>query len=281
MKRAGLIVCFLTLCLLLCSCTSVLCKGTEYRLLKQDGKYYIQFHTDYSHEKYNAALPNDGSRPPFYPVYPSAAALREALLSGEMPYYYLAGLNAKAATAPLEILDPEMLYDVRLPEGLAVESVRWEGNRYVFDISSSAMEKEVTVTVLSQGEYTRLLMENYQNGGCGIGCTALSFQRNEYRDSMKLRYCTGTGYNTRYYAAFLYEFETPQGVRYICETHELASDGGDVFPKSDGLSDPGSEPVVHIFWSDGSGYFWVKASLRDMSVTDLWLNSFRLTPITK
>lgn len=281
MKRLCLLPLLFAVCLLLCSCTRVLCKGPEYRLLKENGSYYIQFHTNYSHEKYNASLPGDGSRPPFYPTYTTAAELQEALLGGEMPYYYLAGLNAKAATAPLEILDPERLYDVRLPEGLSVESVRWEGSRYVFSVSHSAMES-VEVSVLSQGEYRRILAEQYQNGGCDSRCTTLSLEHNEYRNSKKLRYCTGAGSDTEYYAAFLYEFETAQGVRYVCETSLLGSQNGDVFPESNsGLSAPGYEPGVHMLWSDGEGYFWVKAALKDMFVTDLWLGSFQMIPTEK
>jgi len=278
MKRSCLLPLLLAICLALCGCTTVVCNGPEYRLLKENGSYYIQFHTDYSHEKYNASLPEDGSRPPFYPTYTTAAELREALLSGNAPYYYLAGLNAKAATAPLEILDPERLYDVRLPAGLSVESVRWEGSRYVFSVTDTAMAS-VEVSVLSQGEYGRVLAEQYQNGGCDTHSTTLSFEQNGYRNSKKLRYCIGTGYDTEYYAAFLYEFETAGGVRYVCETSRLGSKNGDVFPESNsGLSAPGYEPVVHMLWTDGEGYFWVKATLKDMFVTDLWLNSFQMIP---
>ena len=85
MKRSCLLPLLLAICLALCGCTTVVCNGPEYRLLKENGSYYIQFHTDYSHEKYNASLPEDGSRPPFYPTYTTAAELREALLDAMHP----------------------------------------------------------------------------------------------------------------------------------------------------------------------------------------------------
>lgn len=293
MRRICLLPLLFALCLLFCSCTSVLCSGEDYQLLKADGKYYIQFHTDYSHEKFMASLPQELPSS-FYPTYASVSELQEALLGGKVPYYALAGLNAKAATEPLEILNPERLYNVKLPEGLTVEAVQWKGDRYDFLIPEVRIETEpvydappgvqhtqyaqtVEVCVLSRGEYERVLMEQYQNAGIDSSCVTLELEQHSYRNSKKLRYCTGSGSDTAYYAAYFYEFQTPQGIRYICEIHKLPNETlTDVM--SAGIAYH-IDPVVHMLWSDGSGCFWVKATLQNMSVTDDWINGFQLLPV--
>lgn len=292
MKRICLLACCLAVCLLLCSCTAVLCSGEDYQLLKTDGKYYIQFHTEYSHEKFMASLPQELPAS-FYPTYPSVSALQDALLGGKVPYYALAGINARAATEPLEILNPERLYDVRLPEGLTVEFVLWKGDRYDFVIPEARIETEpvydsppgvqytqytqaVEVCVLSRREYERVLMEQYQNAGVDSSCATLELEQHSYRNAKKLRYCKSSGSDTVYYAAYFYEYRTAQGVRYICETYKLPSEN-----VTDAIGTDQSCPVVHMLWSDGAGCFWVKADLQNVAVTDTWIESFQMLPIER
>lgn len=284
MYKKAFLLYFLIFSLFVSGCNTTLCDNTDFKIYKEDGRWFIQFYKDYM-------LPTShGSREASFPKFDTVNEMKQAVATGNIPYSNMMDIHQNTKTEPFEIIDPTLWYEFSLPQYRSVKAVSWEGDAIRYYINGYNSEKDnpngfkysafetFSVTILKKSDYEKKL----ENANSKVAQDDLSIRLKEqvpYQNATKYVYdpIGGEGYY-RYETIFVYDFKASDENRHVFESY--TSDKSGRFHKNGSdLMAAGNARIVDIYWTDGTAYFWVHVNTT-IPVTDEWLQAFQMTPIT-
>lgn len=280
MNKKFLVLYILIISLLFSGCTSTLCDNQDYKIFKENEKWFIQFYKDYEQRvgQYEVSVPK----------FDSATEMSKTISTGNAPYYSMLSIHAWARREPFEIVDPTRWYELSLPQYRSLQKIHWRGQDTIYYVNGYDSEEDnpagfqysaqelITVSILKKEKYEEKLQKAFPDMA-KVDYSLKSYEKVSYRNAAKCVYNKGIN-QPDYYTVFRYEYETPEGIRYVTETFDI--DEVENTQKNDTeLTAPGNYRDINIYWTDGFGYFWLEATT-NIPVTDEWLQAFQMTPIT-
>lgn len=270
MKLKSLLwVCLLLMALCACSDNVV---EKQYTIYKEDGKTYAEFLMTESDDgdTSDGALSCCIAKEVVYPMFGSAAEMKEKILSGEIPEERLSGLRAQAdENNVLEIMDLNNIYELRLPEGMRYNYVRWYGKQYLFDIGTIGNGEAWGVVTWGDRDYydrqysDKLSHLNFED------VTIITDSVVADRNARVIHFTNFTGE----YKELIYDVATPAGTVRVLEHYTLDH-------YEDRLAESKTVPdMVQVFGDQSGqcfyGYFW---DINERPSLE-WFASFALDPV--
>ena len=261
MKLKSLLwVCILLM--VLCACSDHAAEK-QYTIYKEDGKTYMEF----LQKESNDGEVSDGTK---YPMFESAAEMKEKILSGEIPEESISGLREMADdNNTLEIMNLENICELCLPEGMKYNYVRWYVGYYVFDIGTIGNGEVWGVVTWGDKDYYD---RQYNNR-----LTHLDFETVKIieesatadRNARVIHYTNDTGE----YRELIYNVTTPKGTVRVQE-HYTLDHYGDRVAESETVPD-----AVYVFGDQCGQYFYGYFRGINERPSLEWFASFALDPV--
>ena len=269
MKLKSLLwVCILLMALCACSDNVV---EKQYTIYKENGKTYMEFLPEDSAADNNSdgAL-KSATQDLQYPKFDSASEMKEKIQSGDIPSERLSGLRAQAdENNDLEIMDLNDICELRLPEGMRYNYVKWYGKQYVFDIGTIGNgEAWGVVTWGDRDYYDRQYSDNLSHLSFET-VTIITDSVVADRNARVVHFTNSTGE----YKDLIYNITTPTGTVCVLEHYTI-----DHYIEGSAESETVPD-VVYVFGDEGNRYFY--GYFRGISERPSleWFASFALDPV--
>lgn len=263
-----------SLCLvvaLLCSCaTPTLVEHENYKIYKEDGKWYLELPPDKYEQYWNDWQEEYTSEDayihyaaPIPPMFNTFSEMQEKIVSGDIPFERLAALwEMIKDNDVLETLNPYDLQNVKAPKELECTSILWYGDRYGFSFTGKEISGNVHYcTKEIYEEKYDAEMENWEQSWF----TIISDTKVRKRNARVVCYTTGSAE----LKSVFYTVKSKYGeTLHIKEEYTLSSSNGtgtDTIPTS-----------IEIFGEGRNTYFYSRFRGFQERPSVEWLQSFGL-----
>jgi len=205
-----------------------------YEIVEEDGQHYLAMDPDWLDPL------NQRNFSKTVPSWKSAKKAKKAITAGRISLDNLTALFGQknfGSKNRIPILDPALICDLKLPEGLSVDEVYWYGDYYAVSFTGELGSGSVHVKIQAPTDEVFFLAEKtdleklkeswYGKHELVSQCrepdrdaTASFYQKKDpyYRKYKHLEYTAGSGENTVYYAEhYILETEGPFTPSASCE----------------------------------------------------------------
>lgn len=231
-----------------------------------NGRFYLQF-TDEFMEDYGSKIsfePVGCISAPQYPAFRSVAQMQQHIKEADISWRDMLDIYRKCDGRDyLQMFDPDVLYDVRLPFGMEVEKVYWEGDGYTFK-ADGFLSPGASVDYFYHEEAFKVTFDRVYTNFLSDGDTVISEKQVKNRNATV--YEIENQYDSRF-VVVQYTIEKADRTLYVHEEYDSVEDYKRRKPED-----------IYIFGEENGGYFQVDCYSVKIRPSVAWLSSFGLEP---
>ena len=258
---------------LLIICSTIICATAcdkaPYDIIEKDGKHYISFNSD-TQDKVATSDGVNYSVAIVLPQFTDIGQMKNTIEKHKLGNNELRAVQLAQGEKGdlLEICNLDNLCDVRMPQGMTLHHVTWEGSSYSFDLRSQNTESCYVDCEIAE-EYSYFFQKYYANSPYSKDL-AYDFREEKSYDpeGTQIFYQTGAGD----FKVVKYEIREENRILYVSEEYRLTNYRGT-------LDTSTTVPYrIKMFTEENGAFVTVSIYEPTERPSVEWLSSFGVTP---